>query len=314
MSMGNLRWFFPSWNGDHRLIPDPKNPEHTILTVIAPTADEARRLDKLGAAMVENEWVKEWKLIVKKRPRFTKDVNITIAAPLEKVGPLFVWAFKPGPAVLTAVRYEDGHVVTCSKGPAALMALSEKIAEETKAAEAAPAGDPKKEEPKPTAAATVKRPTPCCPDCIPGSVAPASEVLLSFLSAEEHETWAKERAIYVEGGLTGALYRIAHRHSRHAQEQSRICMDLDAGCIVHFHDTTVPPEEEVLAAKLILEHREPWLRNEATMLGYSGFNTKYRHQNSGPIFKNPFGDGMDGVPDAHLTMQIGRVFSGGLLR
>ena len=36
--------------------------------------------------------------------------------------------------------------------------------------------------------------------------------------------------------------------------------------MLHFHDNSVPPEEEVLAAKLILEHREPWLRNEATCL------------------------------------------------
>jgi len=308
--MGNLRWFFPSWNGDHRLIPDPKNPEHTVLTVLDPTADEARLLDKLGAAMVENGWVDEWKLVVKKRAFFSKHkkVDIKITAPLEKVGPLFVWAFKPGPAVLTAVKYEDGKVVTCSEGLPALMELSEKIAKDTKAAEAAPPGDPKKEEPKPAAAATVKRHTPCCPDCIPGAIAPASEVLLSFLTDDEHETWARERAIYVEGGLTGAIYRIAHRHSRHAQEQSRICMDLDGGFVVHFHDTTVPPEEEVLAAKLILEHREPWLRNEATMLG-AGMNPR-----SGPVFKNPFGDGMDGVEDAQFTQTIGRIFSAGTLR
>lgn len=308
MSMGNLRWFFPSWNGDHRLIPDAKNPEHTVLTVLEPTADEARLLDKLGAAMVENEWVKEWKLVAKARSGFfgsKKKVSIPIAAPLEKVGPLFVWAFKPGPAVLTAVKYEDGKVVTCSEGLPELMQLSAKIAADEKAAQEAPPGDPKKDEPKPAAAATVKRHTPSCPDCIPGAIEPASEVLLSFLTDDEHETWARERAIYVEGGLTGAMYRIAHRHSRHAQEQTRICMDLDGGIVVHFHDTTVPPEEEVLAAKLILEHREPWLRNEATMLGAWG------GARSGPVFKNPFGDGMDGVADAEVTRQIGRFLAGG---
>ena len=33
----------------------------------------------------------------------------------------------------------------------------------------------------------------------------------------------------------------------------------------------MPPEEEILAAKLILEHREPWLRNEANAAAeYSG--------------------------------------------
>ena len=46
----------------------------------------------------------------------------------------------------------------------------------------------------------------------------------------------------------------------------KICYDIDDRCVLHFHDWTVPPEEEVLATKLILEHREAWLRNEATVL------------------------------------------------
>ena len=55
-------------------------------------------------------------------------------------------------------------------------------------------------------------------------------------------------------------------------------------------------EEEVLAAKLILEHREPWLRNEATMLSCNS---------SVLVFKNPFGDVNDGVPDANFTSRLG---------
>lgn len=310
MSMGNINWFFPSWNGDHRLEPNPKNPEETLLVIQRPTADEASLLNVLGKTMLEGGWIKEWAPIKASRSIFKK--KVVVRAPLEKVGPLFVWAFKPGPAVLTAVRYENGKIITCSDGLSDLVALSQKIADDVKAADAAPAGDPKKDAPKPAAAATVKRPTPCCPDCIPGSVEPAREVLLSFLTPEEHNTWSKERAIYVEGGLTGTLYRIAHRHTPIAQKQSRICKDLDSGTIVHFHDTTVPPEEEVLAAKLILEHREPWLRNEATMLGLGlGITGLTSHA---PIFKNPFGGGMDGVADATFTHQIGKLLSMGSLQ
>jgi hypothetical protein len=65
--------------------------------------------------------------------------------------------------------------------------------------------------------------------------------------------------------------------------------------VVHFHDRRVPPEEEVLAAKLILEHAEPWLRNEATLWSAGAM-----------IFKNPFGNGMDGVEDATFTQRIGQ--------
>jgi hypothetical protein len=44
--------------------------------------------------------------------------------------------------------------------------------------------------------------------------------------------------------------------------------------------------------------REPWLRNEATLLG-GGYNMR---------FKNPFGDRSDGVESAALVSDIGRWF------
>jgi hypothetical protein len=123
--------------------------------------------------------------------------------------------------------------------------------------------------------------------------------LLTFLNEEEHEDWAKERAIVVTGGLSGHRYLLAHRHSKTAAKIGRVCYDLDDRCVVHFHDNSVPPEEEVLGAKLILEHREPWLRNEATHFG----RTNVR-------FKNPFGDFYDGVADAMMTQQIGGFMHG----
>jgi hypothetical protein len=55
----------------------------------------------------------------------------------------------------------------------------------------------------------------------------------------------------------------------------------------------------VLGAKLILEHRETWLRNEATLL--EGSNMK---------FKNPFGDISDGTETAAFMSEIGRWFKG----
>lgn len=144
-------------------------------------------------------------------------------------------------------------------------------------------------------AATVKRPTSCCPRCLPGSVEAASEVLLEFLDEEQHEMWAEERAIIVHGHMSGHRYLLSHRHGRHAQRAGKICFDIDDGAVLHFHHNSVPPEEEVLAAKLCLEHRENWLRHEASCLG-------------GPfdwVFKNPFGDGGDGVPDSQFTGAIG---------
>jgi len=203
---------------------------------------------------------------------------------------------RPGHAVLTAIRFADGRCVTCSGSEAELRQLAETAAESYRAPRAVPALPPAQEPPRPepVAAVTVRRPTPCCPQCHPGAVGPASEVLLAFLSEEEHESWARERSIVVEGGLSGHRYLLAHRHTARAQRVGRICYDLDARAVVHFHDMTVPPEEEVLAAKLILEHREPWLRNEATLFCSDALK-----------FKNPFGDGGDGMWDSSLTSNLG---------
>lgn len=278
-----MRWFIPSWNGDLRLEPDTKDPNITILTIVKPTAAEIITVNELGKTFEVLGWLDSWETVVKKR--FMRSRSFTVRAPLEKVGPIATSIMRPGNAVLTAIRFRDGMVETVSgKDFPALQELAEKAA-------AAPKDKPAE------AAATVKRPTPSCPSCIPGSVEPASEVLLAFLNPAEHERWAKERAIVVRGGLSGNRYLLSHRHSDFAQRAGRMCFDLDDRLVVHFHDWTVPPEEEVLAAKLILEHREPWLRNEATMLG--------AQRRLGIVFKNPFGNGQDGVPDASFSAGFG---------
>lgn len=285
-----MRWFIPSWNGDLRLEPDPKDSSQTILSIVRPTPAEIITVNELGKIFHGMGWLSSWETVEKKR--FMREKRFTVRAPLEKVGPIATSIMRPGNAVLTAIRYKDGVVETVSgKDLPALQALAEK---------AAAASEDKPAE----TATTVKRPTPSCPSCVPGSIEPASEVLLSFLNEEEHESWAKDRSIVVTGGLSGNHYLLSHRHSDFAKRARRICYDLDDHVIVHFHDWTVPPEEEVLAAKLILEHREPWLRNEATFF-------QARHEVL--TFKNPFGDSMDGVPDAQFSSKIGAMIKGAIL-
>ena len=97
----------------------------------------------------------------------------------------------------------------------------------------------------------------------------------------------------IRGGLSGHRYLLAHRHSAIAERIGKVCFDVDDREVIHFFDYSVPPEEEILAAKLILEHREPWLRNEAT---YSG---------TGPRFKNPFGDFVDGTETSSMMRGVG---------
>lgn len=288
-----MRWFIPSWNGDLRLEPDPKDASLTVLSIVKPTPAEVNTVNELGKTFAALGWLDGWETVVKRR--FMRERHFVVKAPLEKVGPIASSIMRPGKAVLTAIRFRDGAVETVSgQDLPALQALSEKAAA---APEAAPA----------TAATTVKRHTPSCPSCVPGSIEPASEVLLSFLNEEEHESWAKDRAIVVTGGLSGNRYLLSHRHSAFAERARRMCYDIDDHVVVHFHDWTVPPEEEVLAAKLILEHREPWLRNEATMLGLPIHGPKPL------VFKNPFGDIMDGVPDALFSAKFGTLVQRAIL-
>lgn len=307
MNRRSFPWYIPSWNGDLRLVPGDDNT--TLLSIEDPTPDEERILENLGKILLEKEYVEEW---TTRRPGFFakligKKHEIKINAPIEKLGPLVVNTMRPGPAVLTAITFKGGKCLVTSEGNEELVRLTEAVVAGTTPFEKLEEGTDKKpdskkskalvkEKAEPTAAATVRRPTPSCPQCQPGAIKPASEVLLSFLNEEEHASWAKERFIIVEGGMSGHRYVLAHRHSRLTQHFGRICYDLDAGCIVHFHDWRVPPEEEILAAKLILQHREPWLRNEATM---------FQAAPDALHFKNPFGDINDGIADATLTSQIG---------
>jgi hypothetical protein len=279
-----MRWYIPSWNGDLRLAPDEQDPARTVLSIVKPTPDEIATVNQMGKAFEDKGWLPSWKTVEKKRWQRTQ--TITINAPLEQVGPLATTIMRPGEQVLTAVRFAGGKVETVSgKKPEALRALADKAA-------AAPPDKPAK------AAVTVKRPTPSCPSCIPGAIEPAKEVLLAFLNEEEHASWAKDRSIVVHGGLSGHRYLLSHRHTPFAQRAGRMCFDLDDRFVVHFHDWRVPPEEEVLAAKLILEHREPWLRNEATCFTAS---------HSEMVFKNPFGGLGDGTADAGFSYTFGQM-------
>lgn len=268
-------WFLPVWNGDLRLELSPNDTQKTVLSIVEPTPAEKIAIAAIGGILVDRKWIDQ---------PITEELageRVIINAPLEEVGPVVMAALHPGPAVLTAIKLANGKIEVCEhRSPLKatekeLVKLAEKPAK---------------------AAVTIKRPTPSCPDCFVQAVSPATEVLLAFLTPEQHKTWARDRYIVCRGGLSGHRYILAHRASEIAAKNSRICFDADDRDVLHFHDQSVPPEEEVLAAMLCLEHREPWLRNEATCF----YGLRFTH-----VFKNPFGDHMDGVPDAALTKGIG---------
>lgn len=276
-------WYVPSWNGDFRLTSGDDD-ETSKLLIMAPTPHEMQLLARFMTTARKNKWTKE--KLVKDEAIDTR--TIVLDAPLTKVGPALVKITKPADRTLTAVSFTNGQLEVAETGALETIVSKAKGDREAKAV-------------------SVARPTPCCPSCIPGSVAPASDVLLSFLNEQEHADWAKHRAIMVTGGRSGHRYLIAHRHSRTAVLNKKICYDVDDRCVLHFHDWTVPPEEEVLATKLILEHREAWLRNEATVLQQNG---KGEWIDLGFMrYKNPFGDASDGRADAALTAALGTVLA-----
>ncbi len=291
-----MRWFIPSWNGDFRVEDDPDHADTSVLTVHEPTEGELAALGRLGPYFKKRGWITVPELWDPNGDQ--KRQRIYIGAPISKVAAVMAKQLKTGKQTLTAVRYKDGKVETVSGTTADLDRFSERVQAKKDEAEVA---------------ATVKRPTPCCPQCHAGAVEPATEVLLSFLTDEQHEQWANSRSLICHGGRTGYPYLLAHRHSPTAKRMGRICCDLRSRVVVHFHDYSVPPEEEVLAAMLCLQHREHWLRNEATMLtpllpfhhGVPAYRSAFVHE-----FKNPFGDMGDGTEDAALTAFIGGALLG----
>ena len=279
-----MKVYLPSWNGDLRLSAPPGT-DGSLLVLEKPTPQERIMVGSfLGLA-----WKKGWWKGTppsKGEPYQGDLMEIPIRAPIAKASKALIGLGRPKDRTLTAVKFSSGKMEVVEGATSkSLRAIEDALARARKEE------DPKKPEAK---AASVKRPTPCCPQCMPGAIGPASEVLLSFLSPEQHEQWARERAILVNGHLSGHRYILAHRHSEIAQKVGRICFDVDDGRVVHFHDWSVPPEEEVLAAKLVMEHAEPWLRNEATVLG-----------GGTDVYPNPFGDIMDGTESAAFARGVG---------
>jgi hypothetical protein len=283
-----MKIYLPSWNGDMRL--EAKDDHEALLTLTAPTPQERMIAGDFLRHAAKEKW---WDgTPPKKGEPYTGDkLEIPIQASLAKASKALITFGRPKDRTLTAVKFGSGKIEIVEGATATALAAIEKSVGKAKAEET------KEKEAK---AASVKRPTPSCPQCEPGAIGPASEVLLSFLSPRQHEEWARERAILVEGHLSGHRYVIAHRNSRIAAQVGRICYDADDQGVMHFHDWSVPPEEEVLSAKLILEHAEPWLRNEATCLGG-------RHTD---VYKNPFGDGLDGVESSTFATNIGYSLQG----
>ena len=260
-------WAFPDWSGDFRLEPDGDNCK---LTVKDPTPSEIERLGEFLKKARSKGWVDQHIGFVP-----NGEIVIPVKAPLVKAGK-FLLTKKPR-GVLTAVLSDRGHVK-------AVIDDSDKT--ETEVA--------KKDT---EAAATVRRPTNCCPLCEPGPDTRANEVLLTFCTPAQRESWEREGVLYCYGQLSGRKYEVVHRHHPLAVERGKIVWDCEGGYVMHAYDWATPPSEEVLTMKLSLEHQEAWLRNSAGCT-----------HDVGPIYINPStNQGLgDGTEDAAFMSAFGR--------
>lgn len=313
-------WFLPSYTGDFRLISvdassyRDQTQTGSVLEIVNPAVHEIPVLKSFLAEARRQKWT----IIDKVAPRELDGQlrqEILLSVDVGTAGAALYKLVRPADRTITAVRSVAGKIDVYETADldkvAEALSPPSPTPETADASAAEPDGavepdgiiKPKRGRKKtsPTdepSAVSVKRPTPSCPQCVPGVTSRASEVLNTFLTPDERYCWARDRYIIIKGGLSGHRYMLAHRHSTYAVKAGRICYDLDDDFVVHFHDNSVPPEEEVLAAKLILQHREPWLRNEATCLGPSPRPRQL-------VFKNPFGGVLDGVDEAIQTQVLG---------
>lgn len=260
-------WYHPSWSGDFRL--EAASDAACTLTVVDPTPDEQLRLGEFLDKVRKKGWLSKLAGIAEKgETRLELGVSVAEAGKV-----LLKRGERPRTGLLTAVRFAGGQIEA-----------------DTDAGQVA-AVDAK-------AAATVRRPTLCCPDPVPGPDRRASEVLRAFCTRRQWESWERDGFLVARGQLSGHRYRVAHRHSGLARRQSKVAWDLDDRHVVHCYDWAVPPAEEALAIKLVLEHAEPWIRN------CSGY-----FDGPGPHYDNPFmGSGYqaeDGLLDAAAVCALG---------
>lgn len=233
-------WAIPSWSGDFRIEPDPDDAGRSILSVTKPTVAETEALKRFEKKAVAAGWTEAAKIHEREKTVLVAPVEVVGAAMMKVLG------LSRRKGILTAFAFADGKVKTTEIVDEAELPKWARVQREEGA----------------TAAATVSRPTLSCPECTdrPADERAACDVLWEFLDAEQRREWIARRAITVFGGRSGHCYRVAARYTAEARRAGRCTIDLDDRTVLHAYKWDVPAEEEVLTIKILLEHREEWIR------------------------------------------------------
>lgn len=228
-------WFVPSKSGDFRLTSN--GDAASILTVEDPTADELRTLADFLTALRRTRQRSEAPSIdpfagISKTGRSTVDIRL----PLAEAGNLLVYCVRP--TSWTAVRSVGGRVEL----------LTEDAPKVTEAIIANPEAE---------AAVSFAPPGKGCPAPLETNYR-ASQVLRTFVTADQWETWVRDGRMRVTGNLSGDRYTVFHRDAAAKRGMGHSVVN-SRGVEVCVWDDTVPAEEEALSIKLALEHNEGYI-------------------------------------------------------
>ncbi|GAH76144.1 unnamed protein product, partial [marine sediment metagenome] len=182
-------WFHPSWCGDFRLSRVDDNT--CSLTVVDPTPGELTRLGKMLIMARRKKWVANPAIGIAPEGKTV----LEIAAPVADVGIALAGRNSPRGekrGLITTVRSMDGKFDIAFSAEDELLLTSD-----TK-----PDGEPKPEPEQPAAAVTTRRPTLCCPHPIPGPDHRASQVLRTFCTESQWQSWLDEGWLIARGNLT----------------------------------------------------------------------------------------------------------------
>lgn len=233
-------WFVPVWSGDFRL---EKSGDNSVLSVEDPTDADRRLLAPFLRTAVEMGWLDALPNI-----SLFGRTEVPLRGTVEELGPLLVGHTHTNAKLWTAVRHYDGNV-TVQEG-----ASIRPLGEETTKDKQLPAVRKK----EPMAAATVREPTIGCPAPSPADRR-ASEVLQTFSTTAQMRAWRDHGAMKVVGCHTGAAYWLYHRGEAAARGLGHCLVEATTSREICVWDACVPAEEEALAIKLAVEHRERWL-------------------------------------------------------
>ncbi len=254
-----LTWYLPSFYGDIRLEQTKK--DQTKLTIVGLTPAE-----KLAVTVLLREAEKERVVGPCWNPKASRlldldsirEQSLELKAPISKVQKLLAKQLKPGRDQVNVVRFGAGK----------MQEMSERQLEALETApESTPAGKPGKastaepplaatgtDDPKPTVAATVARPTRGCPaPDFEKAEQRATDVMCAFLDPQQLADFKSDQAFLSIGADTGHRYIITSRHARGVlAHTTRSLYDVDEQMPYCVHDWEVPASEEMLALHAFL--------------------------------------------------------------